>query len=84
MALALTLPGPARKDTRLGGGEATHVDFVRLDLIAGRHRRGLFSINHDSANTMLHTLSNLMGNFKLWHKDQMQMRKQVITTTCRF
>lgn len=47
------------------------MDFVRLDLIAGRHRRGLFSINHN-ANTMLHTLSNLTGNFKPWHKDQMQ------------
>lgn len=33
------------------------MDLVRFDLIAGRHRRGLFSINHD-ATTLLHTLFN--------------------------
>lgn len=59
--------------------EATHVDFVRLDLIAGRHRRGLFSINHN-ANTMLHTLSNLTGKNL---GTRIRCRKQV-TTTCRF
>lgn len=36
------------------------MDLVRLDLIAGRHRRGLFSINHD-ATTLLQTLSNQTG-----------------------
>lgn len=41
---------------KTSGDEATHVDFVGLDLIAGRHRRGLFSINHD-VTTKLHTLS---------------------------
>lgn len=45
------------------------MDFVRLDLVAGRHRRGLFSIGHD-APTMLHTLSNLTD--KSWHKGQKQ------------
>lgn len=77
MALALTLVTLPRASERryAVGEEATHVDFVRLDLIAGRrHRRGLFSINHN-ANTMLHTLSNLTGNFKPWHKDQMQMQE---------
>lgn len=51
------------------GEEATHVDLVGLDLVAGRHRRGLFSIGH-VATAMLHTLSNLTG--KSWHKDQKQ------------
>lgn len=36
------------------------MDLVWFDLIAGRRRRGLFSINHD-ATTMLHTLSNQTG-----------------------
>lgn len=49
--------------------EATHVDLVGFDLVAGRHRRGLFSIGHD-ATTMLHAFSNLTGNS--WHKDQKQ------------
>lgn len=52
-ALALC-PWPAREDACRG--EATHVDLVRLDLIVGCHRRGLFGFNHD-ANTLLYTLS---------------------------
>lgn len=45
-----------RGEHKKSSKEATHMDFVRLDLIAGRHRRGLFSIDHD-ATTMLQTLS---------------------------
>lgn len=45
------------------------MNLVGLDLVARRHRRGLFSIGH-VATTMLHTLSNLTGNS--WHKDQKQ------------
>lgn len=56
------------------------MDFVRLDLIAGRHRRGLFSINHN-ANTMLHTLSNNLTGKNLGTR--IRCRNQV-TTTCRF
>lgn len=41
---------------QMSGKTATHVDFVRLDLLTGRHRRGLFSIDHD-ATTKLQTLS---------------------------
>lgn len=68
VALAVC-PLPATRTCTVWGREATHVDFVRLDLVAGRHRRGLFSVGHD-ATAMLHTLSNLTG--KTWHKDQEQ------------
>lgn len=39
---------------KLWAQEATHMDLVRLHLVTGRHRWGVFSIDHD-ANTMLHT-----------------------------
>lgn len=76
LSVALAVWRDQREKTR-GKKRPTHMDLVRLDLVARRHhRRGLFSIYHDATTMLLDILSTLAS--RSWHKDQEREKQDAV------